>query len=110
MNRKNFSILGTFIKKKRLEAGLSQGDLSRELGYSNPQPISNCERGLSALPLSKLRKIMPLLDVTAEEMTEVLLDQQRLFYLQNFRKSSVGPGSLGRPAPGAATSRRRKVR
>jgi transcriptional regulator with XRE-family HTH domain len=84
--KKNFVILGSFLKKKRLENGYSQGDMAKLLGYTNPQPISNCERGLSSLPVSKLRKVISLFKITPEEMTDVLLDQQKVFYLQTFKQ------------------------
>lgn len=84
--KKDFSVLGKFLKDKRLESGLSQGALSELLGYTNPQPISNCERGLAALPLAKLKKATVLLKIKPEEITEILLDQQRAVYLQTFKE------------------------
>ena len=44
------------LKQKRVAAGLSQRDVSDELGYSTPQFISNWERGISCPPRRIIEK------------------------------------------------------
>jgi transcriptional regulator with XRE-family HTH domain len=42
--------VGAFIKKRRLELGLSQGDICRILQYRSRNAVSNIEVGLEGLP------------------------------------------------------------
>ena len=49
--------LGTILKEKREAAGLSQLDVSKSLGYTTPQFISNWERGISTPPVKTIKKI-----------------------------------------------------
>jgi transcriptional regulator with XRE-family HTH domain len=44
---------GTALKKIREKSGLSQGELAKKLGYTNPQFVSNIERDACGLPLHK---------------------------------------------------------
>lgn len=68
-------MLSEFLKTKRIEAGLSQADISKALGYSTPQFISNWERGISAPPVSHVKKLANLYKVSADDLfREVLLD------------------------------------
>ena len=39
--------LGDYLKSKRENASLSQGDVAKKLKYTSPQFISNWERGIS---------------------------------------------------------------
>jgi transcriptional regulator with XRE-family HTH domain len=39
--------LAAFLKEKRKAAGLSQGAVSKKMGYTSPQFVSNWERDLS---------------------------------------------------------------
>lgn len=44
--------IGTFLKSRRIERGLTQAELAKALGYSSPQFVSNWERGLCLPPLN----------------------------------------------------------
>jgi transcriptional regulator with XRE-family HTH domain len=82
---KNKSNLSAFLKKKRVEAGLTQSEVAQELGYSSPQFISNWERGLANPPVFILRNLTKLYKVSADEMftklmAEVERDLHREFY------------------------------
>lgn len=48
---------GSFLKRERVRAGLSQGDVSRKLGYTTPQYVSNWERGVSYPPYETLKVV-----------------------------------------------------
>jgi transcriptional regulator with XRE-family HTH domain len=72
---KNKTQLASFLKKKRVEAGLTQSDVASELGYSSPQFISNWERGLANPPVFILRNLTKLYKVPAEEMFTKLLQE-----------------------------------
>lgn len=56
------------LKKLRINAELSQRDVSDALGYSTPQFISNWERGVSYPPIRALKTLAKLYDVDAEEL------------------------------------------
>lgn len=47
--------LGRWLKQMREEAGLTQADLAKALGYDNAQIISNIERGVSAIPQKRIK-------------------------------------------------------
>jgi ribosome-binding protein aMBF1 (putative translation factor) len=72
--------LSIIIKTARVTAGLTQVDVSTELGLSSAQFISNIERGLANLPmkharpLSRLLKIplSAIIDARAEDVKERL--------------------------------------
>lgn len=81
-----FENLGTFLQKKRIKAGLSQGDVAKALGYSSPQFISNFERGLCAPPLNKLRTIITMYEVPAESVMNIMLKEQE----KHLRKALLG--------------------
>lgn len=66
--------LGNFLKQKREQAGLSQGDVAEKLGYSTSQFISNWERGLSGPPLKVLRQVSDLYGVSPENLFNLLLE------------------------------------
>lgn len=77
-----FQVLGEYLQAKRTKVGLSQGDVATKLGYSSPQFISNFERGLCAPPLNKLKSIVQLYDLNAEELVKLMLKEEE----KNLRK------------------------
>jgi transcriptional regulator with XRE-family HTH domain len=69
--------LSGFLKKTRIERGLSQEQVSRYLGYSTPQFISNWERGVSNPPLDKLAAIMDLYRISRQNLVRLILMDTR---------------------------------
>ena len=67
---------GNFLKKCRETQGLSQKDVSAQLGYNTSQFISNWERGLSQPPIPSLRKLAKLYKIDAEVLFNVILEAQ----------------------------------
>lgn len=65
--------LGQFLQKKRVEVGLSQGEVAKKLGYNSPQFISNVERGLCSPALVSAKKMAKLYGIPANEMQAELL-------------------------------------
>lgn len=59
---KEFINFGKFVKKARIQAGLTQNQLAKRLGYDTSQFVSNIERGLCAYPLNKFKKVAKILD------------------------------------------------
>lgn len=64
--------LGKFLQKKRMEKGLSQGEVAKKLGYTSPQFISNIERGLCSPALSSAKKMAKLYDIYPANMQAAL--------------------------------------
>lgn len=68
---RHFTELGSYLKAKRLEAGVTQAQISDELGYSSSQFISNFECGISTPPAKKLGVIVRL--IKADKMKAIRL-------------------------------------
>ena len=68
--------LGTFLKRKRQDAKLTQKDIAQEMGYTTPQFISNWERGLIAPPLPTIKKIITLYKCDADEVYDFIAHAQ----------------------------------
>ncbi len=62
--------LASFLKERRIAAGLSQIDVSRKLGYTSAQFVSNWERGIAKPPIEALAKIIKLYPVDREEVLD----------------------------------------
>lgn len=58
--------IGRRIKEIRTNRGMTQEKLSEKSGICNPQQISNIERGMSGMSISKLKDICNVLDVSAD--------------------------------------------
>ncbi len=67
--------LSEFLKNKRVEAGLTQSEVARKLGYSSPQFVSNWERGLARPPVFILRNLTKMYRVPAEQMFKALMSE-----------------------------------
>jgi transcriptional regulator with XRE-family HTH domain len=68
--------LGKLFRSERMKVGLSQGMVCRALGYSTPQYLSNFERGLCSMPLNKLRKLIEMYKMNADEVVKLMVDMQ----------------------------------
>lgn len=72
-----YSDFGSFLARKRNEAGLSQRDVSLKLKYSSAQFISNFERGLALPPLKKLKTIVNLYGLCTRDVENMLVLVER---------------------------------
>lgn len=70
--------LGDFLAESRVNAGLSQKDVSDKLGYSSPQFVSNFERGTCMPPMNKLKVLADLYDINPKELADLILKNQRV--------------------------------
>src|SRR4030088_952625 len=68
----DFVEFGKYLREKRENAQLSQGEVARKLDYSTAQFVSNWERGLAAPPADKLKKLVNLLEIPEEEIINML--------------------------------------
>ena len=78
--------LGQFLKGARQDARLTQGQVSKKLGYSSPQFISNIERGVSVAPLKTLASLIKLYKCEPEQIVSIILKSQRLILSQKIRQ------------------------
>lgn len=65
--------IGQLVKKRRLELNITQGKLSRLLGYDHAQIISNIERDVCSVPRSKLKKLCRVLMIDQSTLYNVLV-------------------------------------
>ena len=64
------------IKQIRLEKGLSQEQVARDMGYSSNTYVSDIERGRFVPQPDKLEKLASALGMTFEEMEDILLESK----------------------------------
>jgi len=65
-----------YLKESRLNSGLSQGKVAKELGYTSAQFISNWERGLSEPPLKTLRQLTELYGIELGKAYKEILNSR----------------------------------
>lgn len=65
---KNRITISNYLKARRIQSGLTQGNVAAKLGYTSAQFVSNWERGLSLPPIPTLKKICSLYKVSQDEM------------------------------------------
>ncbi|MNT25317.1 helix-turn-helix protein [compost metagenome] len=87
---KRQSEFAAFLKKKRSLAGLSQKEVSEELGYSTPQFISNWERGMSTPPMTAIKKLALLYKISMDEIFELLLQETVQQVTSDLKKKFYG--------------------
>jgi transcriptional regulator with XRE-family HTH domain len=75
MSNKILIPLSEYLQTSRTKAGLTQKDISKKLGYTSPQFISNWERGISQPPLNVLHKLVKMYDLNRDELFDILLNQ-----------------------------------
>jgi transcriptional regulator with XRE-family HTH domain len=68
---------GKFWRKARLSRGMSQKDLSLNIGLASPQFISNVERGTVRYSVTLLPKLVQTLNVDAEKVIRLILIEER---------------------------------
>lgn len=68
--------LGNYLKQKRVQAGVTQSEVAKKLGYSTPQFISNIERGLCSPPLKNLKVLMKMYRIPADELMGLIMREQ----------------------------------
>ena len=76
---KKYKDLGKYLKQRRLEAGYSQGDIGKRLGYTSAQFISNFERGNCAPPLAALKTLVNLYQMDVEDVISLILKEHENF-------------------------------
>lgn len=67
-------MVNKYLKEKRVEAGFTQKELARKLGYTTGQYVSNWERGFCAPPLNAATRITKLLKIPPKKYKQLLVD------------------------------------
>jgi transcriptional regulator with XRE-family HTH domain len=84
-----YMVLNEMIRKRRREMNLSQGKLSKLLGYDSAQLISNIERGVCHFPKRKLKRLCRVL----------MLDQQAVYNSLVYQSAKEIAESMGMRQP-----------
>lgn len=61
------------LKQARIDAGISQGELAKHLGYTSSQFVSNWERGFCEPPINRLCEIADFLSVEKALIKKTLM-------------------------------------
>jgi transcriptional regulator with XRE-family HTH domain len=80
-----YALIGKYLKKKRVDAGLSQRAVGVRLGYGSAQFISNIERGEASIPPKVVRKLIPLLKISERDIMRVMMQEY-----ETYLKSEIG--------------------
>jgi transcriptional regulator with XRE-family HTH domain len=79
MKKKRFknkrSRLCEFLKEARIKSGLSQIEVSKPLGYSSAQFISNWERSLCPPPAASMPEICKILKVDRAVAMNLMIEE-----------------------------------
>jgi transcriptional regulator with XRE-family HTH domain len=69
---KPFPKVGQALRKLRQQANVSQQHVASACKFTNPQYISNIERGLAAVPPKHLKKIANALGYNQKEFAHIM--------------------------------------
>jgi transcriptional regulator with XRE-family HTH domain len=73
MQKREFRNIGKLVKTTRDTKGISQTQLSKELGYKNGQFVSNIERGICSIPFEKIPTLSTLLGLEPLVIKDAIL-------------------------------------
>lgn len=91
--------LGSYLRLAREKAGLSQGDVARELKMTQFQSISQWERNASgSVPVKTLLKLVEIYHLNVHEMYDVLLKFQSRRLEEKLEQKVFGKSRKGRSA------------
>jgi transcriptional regulator with XRE-family HTH domain len=92
LNKNRYLKIGLFLRKKRLKAKMTQGQLAKCLKYT-PQFIANWERGASNPPALVMSEIAKLLKISKSELlTQLVLDSKSYWEsILNTKENSKNP-------------------
>lgn len=76
---------GHYLRRKRLEVGLTQKYVAKALGYNSSQYVSNWERDLCHPSLKALKKLIVLYKLEDKEVIDIYLSEKRKVIVKTFR-------------------------
>lgn len=62
-----------YIRRHRILRDISQKELAEYLGYSSPQFVSNCERGIGFYPSEKLKRVIVRLKLHKQAVIKTMI-------------------------------------
>ncbi len=74
---KRFERLAVYFKNVRLQRGMSQLELARQLGFQSAQIVSNWERGLCAPPMNAMVKMVSMFSLAQNEVMDMILEENK---------------------------------
>lgn len=75
--KNKFITIGKFLKRARVNAKLSQGDVKKLLGYKSPQIISDWERGICGPPLASLHILKKAYGLNEHTILKIYMNAER---------------------------------
>jgi transcriptional regulator with XRE-family HTH domain len=82
---KSKETLSAYMKRSRENAGLSQQEVGRKLGFSSPQFVSNWERGISGPPAKALIRLKTIYKLDINHVVDLMVDNTRSKLNRAFR-------------------------
>jgi transcriptional regulator with XRE-family HTH domain len=89
---RRYTVLGDYLQKMRLEANLTQREVSQALGYSSAQFISNFERGIAVPPLKKLKILVKMYGMPVDTVMDMILTAEREIMVNALRAKTSKAG------------------
>lgn len=80
INEVNYKI-GLFLRKKRIELGLTGKDLGKLLNISQQQ-ISRYERGINSFNIITLIQYCTVLDIPLKKIVDIIYNYDEVYYFQ----------------------------
>jgi transcriptional regulator with XRE-family HTH domain len=81
--------VGEFIRRRRLELNLSQGEMIRALGYRNRNSISNVEIGREGLPLRRIYQWAEVLQLPREDFFRFVIGELEDVALAGYKRARI---------------------
>jgi transcriptional regulator with XRE-family HTH domain len=78
--------LARFLRTARENAGLTQTEVAKKLGYGSSQFVSNWERGRSTPPMNALRPLSKMYKINMDELFEHIFEASVYMTAQVMRK------------------------
>lgn len=73
MKKHTYENVARLIKDARINAGLTQGDLAKVMGYESPQAVSNTERAMASIPLLQFKAVARALKIKPTSLVEAYM-------------------------------------
>lgn len=69
---RNFEKFGKYLLSARIKNKLTQAEVSKRLGYSTAQFISNFERGIALPPAEKTKKLITIYNLNKQKTIDLM--------------------------------------
>ena len=82
--------VGPFLQQARVDAGFTQADVAKVLGYTSAQFVSDWERGVRSPPARALRRLVKLYKISVHDLYEVLHEERVALIEKELKKDLFG--------------------